>query len=55
MYSFDDSVEGFNVIDFPGVNDTDKTIGDLAKLLVELAQVIILVVKYELVKHEIVY
>lgn len=46
MYNLDDVVEGFSVIDFPGVDDRDETIPGLAKLLLTLAQLVILVVDY---------
>ena len=37
------------MIDFPGVDDKDESIGGLAKLLVGLAQIVIFVCGYELV------
>lgn len=46
MYNLDDVVEGLSVIDFPGVDDRDETIPGLAKLLLTLAQLVILVVDY---------
>uniref|UniRef100_A0A1X7TTQ8 Death domain-containing protein n=1 Tax=Amphimedon queenslandica TaxID=400682 RepID=A0A1X7TTQ8_AMPQE len=49
IYNLDSSVEGLSVIDFPGVDDRDESIGDLAKLLVGLAQIVIFVCGYELV------
>ena len=48
MYNLED-VEGLNVVDFPGVDDEDDTIGDLADLLVTIAQIIIFVVDYRCV------
>ena len=47
----DSSVEGLSVIDFPGVDDRDESIGGLAKLLVGLAQMVIFVCGYELVMY----
>ncbi|XP_019857858.1 PREDICTED: uncharacterized protein LOC109586129 [Amphimedon queenslandica] len=47
IYNLDSSVEGLSVIDFPGVDDRDESIGDLAKLLVGLAQIVIFVCGYE--------
>ncbi|CAI7995846.1 hypothetical protein GBAR_LOCUS1774 [Geodia barretti] len=47
LYSLEDSVEGLDVIDFPGVDDTDHTIPDLARLLLSLAQIIIFVVDFK--------
>ncbi len=41
-------MEGLDVIDFPGVDDRDETIPDLAELLLSLAQVVIFVVDYRL-------
>ena len=49
IYNLDDCVEGLSVIDFPGVDDRDDSIADLAKLLVGLAQIVIFVCGYELV------
>ena len=46
MYNLDKHVEGLDVVDFPGVDDEDDTIGDLADLLVTIAQIIIFVVDY---------
>ena len=46
MYNLDVTVEGLDVVDFPGVDDMDETIPDLAELLLTLAQIIIFVVDY---------
>ena len=46
MYNLDEHVEGLDVMDFPGVDDEDDTIGDLADLLITIAQIIIFVVDY---------
>ena len=46
MYNLDEEVEGLDVVDFPGVDDMDKTIPDLAELLITLAQTVIFVVDY---------
>ena len=42
-------MDGLDVIDFPGVDDRDETISDLAELLLVVAQVVIFVVDYKLV------
>ena len=39
-------MEGLDVIDFPGVDDRDETIPDLAELLLALVQVVVFVVDY---------
>ena len=39
-------MEGLDVVDFPGVDDEDGTIPDLADLLVTVAQIVIFVVDY---------
>ena len=39
-------MEGLDVIDFPGVDDRDETIPNLAKLLLALVQVVLFVVDY---------
>ena len=46
LYNLDNKVEGLNVVDFPGVDDEDDSIGDLADLLVTVAQIIVFVVDY---------
>ena len=46
MYNLDDSIEGLDVVDFPGVDDRDESISDLADLLLTLAQIVIFVVDY---------
>ena len=49
LYNLDESVEGLNVVDFPGVDDEDDSIGDLADLLLTIAQIIVFVVDYRYV------
>ena len=49
MYNLDGRVEGLDVVDFPGVDDRDETIPDLAELLLFLAQIVIFVVEYKYV------
>ena len=49
MYSLDERVEGLDVVDFPGVDDRDETIPDLADLLLTLSQIVIFVVDYRYV------
>ena len=46
MYNLDDVVKGLSVIDFPGVDDRDRSIPGLARLLLTLAQLVVLVVDY---------
>ena len=46
MYNLDEHVEGLDVVDFPGVDDEDDSIPDLADLLLTIAQIIIFVVDY---------
>ena len=46
LYNLDGKVNGLDVIDFPGVDDNDHSIPELAKLLVSLAQIVIFVVDY---------
>ena len=46
LYNLDEHVEGLDVVDFPGVDDEDDTIHDLADLLVTVAQIVIFVVDY---------
>ena len=46
LYNLDGKVDGLDVIDFPGVDDKDHTIPEMANLLLNLAQIIIFVVDY---------
>ena len=46
MYNLDGKVDGLDVIDFPGVDDEDNSVPELAKLLLGLVQVVIFVVDY---------
>ncbi len=47
LYNLDGKVNGLDVIDFPGVDDRDHTVPQMAELLVNLAQIIIFVVDYQ--------
>lgn len=47
LYNLEDSIEGLDVIDFPGIDDSDHTIPDLARLLLSLAQVMVFVVDFK--------
>jgi len=49
MYNLDERVEGLDVVDFPGVDDRDETISDLADLLLTVSQIVIFVVDYRYV------
>ena len=53
IYNLDEHVEGLDVVDFPGVDDEDDTIGDLADLLLTVAQIIIFVVDYRSVSDTV--
>lgn len=46
LYNLDGKVNGLDVIDFPGVDDKDHNIPEMADLLLRLAQIIIFVVDY---------
>ncbi len=46
MYNLEERVDGLDVVDFPGVDDRDESISELADLLLTLAQIIIFVVDY---------
>ena len=50
MYNLNSKVDGLDVIDFPGVDDCDDTIPELANILLALAQVVIFVVDYRSVE-----
>ena len=47
LYNLEDNTEGLDVIDFPGIDDSDHTIPDLARLLLSLAQIIVFVVDFK--------
>jgi GTP-binding protein EngB required for normal cell division len=47
LYNLEESIEGLDVIDFPGVDDSDQTVPELARLLLSLAQIIIFVVDFK--------
>ena len=44
LYNLDGKVDGLDVIDFPGVDDKDQSIPQLANLLLGLVQAVIFVV-----------
>ena len=46
IYNMEERVEGLDIVDFPGVDDRDESISELADLLLTLAQIIIFVVDY---------
>ena len=46
LYNLNESVEGLTVVDFPGIDDQDDSIGDLADLLLTIAQIVVFVVDY---------
>ena len=47
IYSLGRDLTGIDVIDFPGVDDRDETIPELAELLLSLAQIVVFVVDYK--------
>lgn len=47
IYNMEKQIEGLSIIDFPGVDDTDDSIPQLATILVGLAQVVIFLCSYE--------
>ena len=49
LYNLDGKVDGLDVIDFPGVDDKEFSIPQLATLLLGLLQVVIFVVHHEYV------
>ena len=54
LYNLDGKVNGLDVIDFPGVDDKDHSIPQLAQLLLGLVQVVVFVVDYKYVNSTIV-
>ena len=47
IYNIDNKIEGLDVIDFPGVDDKDKSIPELATLLLSLTRIVVFVVDYK--------
>ena len=47
IYNLDGIIKGLDVIDFPGVDDKDKSIPELAELLLSLTRIIVFVVDYK--------
>ena len=47
IYNLGQDIKGMDVIDFPGVDDSDKSIPELAKLLLSLTRIIVFVVEYK--------
>lgn len=45
-YSLEEDIPGLDIIDFPGVDDQDSTIPDLARFLLGLTQLVVFVVDY---------
>ena len=41
------------MVDFPGVDDEDDSIGDLADLLLTIAQIVVFVVDYRYLSHHV--
>ena len=46
LYNFDGTIDGLDVVDFPGLDDIDHIIPQLINLFLSLAQVLIFVVDY---------
>lgn len=46
LYNLEGKVDGLDVIDFPGVDDSDHAIPELAGILLTLAQMVVFVVDY---------
>ncbi|XP_046841075.1 uncharacterized protein LOC124435170 [Xenia sp. Carnegie-2017] len=47
IYNLDEHFKGLDVIDFPGVDDGDETVPELAKLLLSLTRIVVFVVDYK--------
>ena len=46
IYNLEDTIDGLDVIDFPGVDDGDHTVPELADLLLSIAQIVVFVVDF---------
>ena len=51
LYNLEGNVDGLDVIDFPGVDDNDHTIPELAGVLLTLVQMVVFVVDYRYSDH----
>ena len=47
LYNLDGKVDGLDVIDFPGIDDKDHSVPQLAQLLLGIVQVVVFVVDYK--------
>ena len=55
IYNLDEKVNGIDVVDFPGVDDRDESISELADLILTLAQIIVFVVDYRYMRIVVLY
>lgn len=49
LYNLEGLVDGLGVIDFPGVDDKDENVVQISKILLQIAQLVVLVVEYKYV------
>ena len=47
IYSLSPDVEGINVIDFPGADDSDRDVLQVVEFLKFISQIVVFVVNYE--------
>ena len=46
LYNLEGNIDSLDVIDFPGLDDNDDSVPELANLMLTLSQIIIFVVDY---------
>ena len=46
LYNLEGMVDGLSIADFPGVDDRDKTVVEISKILLQLSQIVVLVIDY---------
>ena len=47
LYNLEGTIDGLNVIDFPGVDDKDPNVVAISKILLLLSQLVVLVMEYK--------
>ena len=47
LYNLEGTIDGLNVIDFPGVDDKDSCVVAISKILLQISQLVVLVMEYK--------
>ena len=54
LYNLEGIVDGLNIVDFPGVDDKDKAVVQIANILLRLAQIVVLVMDYRYLYNSLI-